>query len=102
MLFILLYCFDRVNAECNMIQEEQNSGTYSGQLGTGKQNVKHSLITNDTMYEMNYKIPLKFPLTDSFVENKFTSFCVQINKCEGEICESVRKYEAIRGEKHES
>lgn len=100
MLYILFYSFDQVNIECKArqdIEKGKKTGTYIGQLGQGTLKMSNLNIL-ESVYEVEYRIPMKFPLTKQYVENRFTKFHVVIPISEGEAADFVRKYDAVRSE----
>lgn len=100
-LYISLYCFDRINVGCEArisVKSGRLEKDYTGQLGRGKLSKKKELNYFYSEYRLDYNIPVRFLLSGDYVDNQFSNFRVLIRVCNKKASDTIWMYDAIRSE----
>lgn len=101
MLYVSLYCFDRINVGCEAIinvKSESPEKNYIGQLGRGELSKKKELNYFYSEYKLDYNIPIRFLLSENYVNNQFSNFRVLIRVCNKKASDTTWMYDAIKSE----
>lgn len=101
MLYVSLYCFDRINVGCEAkmsVKSGSPEKSYTGQLGSGKLSKKKELNYFYAEYRLDYNIPIRFLLSEDYVDNQFSNFRVQIRVCNKKASDTIWMYDAIKSE----
>lgn len=98
LLFISFYCFDHMYIECQLrskVRSEDGGKVIEGILGQGNiiNNTKLDLFRSS--YEVNYVIALRYPFTNEFIGPEYQNLKVELNVCERNSCDFVRKYDSL-------
>lgn len=101
MLYVSLYCFDRINVGCEArinVKGGSPEKNYTGQLGRGELTKKKELDYFYSEYRLDYDIPIRFLLSEDYVDNQFSNFRVLIRVCNQKASDTIWMYDAIKGE----
>lgn len=93
MLYVTMYCYDQVTMECKVwehMKDDNKEDVCVGQLGTGQ------IRDSGTVGRLDYRILIKYPLTQEYLQNQFTKFTVKVRVYDKRVCEFVRMYDAIK------
>lgn len=93
MLYVTMYCCDKVTMECRVreyLKGENREKNFKGQLGQGV------LEKTEKTERLKYHIKVKYPLTERYLENGFTTFKIEVRRYGKNVCDFVRKYDAVR------
>ncbi|SET28960.1 hypothetical protein [[Clostridium] polysaccharolyticum] len=95
-LFMMIYCFERVCLECdarNNIKYEEKKECYQGQLGKGEWEKAFDLDIMVLEYKLGYYISVTYPFTEKYIENSFTHYNAVIRSCERKASDMIRMYD---------
>lgn len=98
-LFMMLYCFERVCIECearNNIKYEEVKKDYQGQLGKGEWRKVLDLDIMVLEYKLGYHVLITYPFTKEYIENSFTHYNAVIRSCESKASDMIRMYDVTK------